>query len=376
LNERSVVLETSRLIGNGTRIPLNLDKLILSGKGYSLFPGQIVGVRGNNPSGRLLNVSEFIYPPLAPVATTQVKRYLELYPSSKEDSKDPLVLMTGCGPFTLPDSLEFEPLEVLLKSVEKTMPDVLILMGPFIDASHPLIVEGLSAHDPRSLFKIKVMDRVKALLQVLPSLQVILVPSTNDLISDWPLLPQPPLGAEVTDAETLKSTEALGLNLPRLLVLPNPVTFLLNEILITISNTDTLVELAGSESGRTEQGSTIKPDRLALFFRHLLQQRHVHPLFPSTHKIHYEHGSPFLMGVRPDLLIIPSLLKPSVKAVEGVLCLNPGTAVKGKVAGTYGRLVVHPLDLSLGLDALADGGGDEELEARIEPRTRVELFKL
>ena len=369
LNDRSVLLETSRLIGNGIRIPLNLEALITGGTPYSLFPGQIVGVRGRNPSGRLFNVEAFVAPPLPPPATTDVSRLASLYPPNDPKSKEPLQFMVAAGPFTLPDSLEYEPFASLIDKAESQKPDVLILLGPFVEGSHPLIMEGMSPHDPKTLFKIKIMNRIQKLLSSQPGLQVLLIPSTLDLITDWPLLPQPPLGVEMTESDSAASALALGLNLERLLVLPNPVTFFMNETLVSISNTDSLLELAGSETGRVQKG--VPSDRLSLFFKHVLQQRHLHPLSPSTHKIQYEHLAPFMLGIQPDLLIMPSSLKQSIKAVEGVLCVNPGKCVKGKVAGSFARLVVHPLEVQGLLDAQ-----EEDVVAGLVERTRAELLKL
>jgi DNA polymerase alpha subunit B len=47
LNTASLVLETSRRMGAGRRVPLRVDSL----PGYTFFPGQIIAVRGTNDSG-------------------------------------------------------------------------------------------------------------------------------------------------------------------------------------------------------------------------------------------------------------------------------------------------------------------------------------
>jgi DNA polymerase alpha subunit B len=43
----------------------------------------------------------------------------------------------AAGPFTTVDSLEYAPLEDLLRVVAAKKPDVAVLCGPFVDASHP-----------------------------------------------------------------------------------------------------------------------------------------------------------------------------------------------------------------------------------------------
>lgn len=59
--------------------------------------------------------------------------------------------MTAAGPFTVSDNLLYEPLEDLIKYVVEHKPHVLILIGPFLDASHQDIAEGFST-DPFDVF--------------------------------------------------------------------------------------------------------------------------------------------------------------------------------------------------------------------------------
>lgn len=45
-NQKSVMLEASKSTGVGSRVELNLDDVLQTEDGISLFPGQIIGVRG------------------------------------------------------------------------------------------------------------------------------------------------------------------------------------------------------------------------------------------------------------------------------------------------------------------------------------------
>lgn len=45
------------------------------------------------------------------------------------------------GPFNPSDSLSYEPLQDLIELIVKDEPDLVILLGPFLDASHKLIEE-------------------------------------------------------------------------------------------------------------------------------------------------------------------------------------------------------------------------------------------
>lgn len=56
----------------------------------------------------------------------------------------------------------------------------------------------------------------------------------------------------------------------------------------------------------------------------------------------------FPTGVTPDILITPSQLKLFAMAQntaqnEGVICVNPGTIVKGEAAGSYANITIDPL---------------------------------
>jgi DNA polymerase alpha subunit B len=58
----SLVLETSRRLGGGSRVPLNLSNV----PSISLFPGQVIGVRGVNASGSYFAIQELLLPQRLP----------------------------------------------------------------------------------------------------------------------------------------------------------------------------------------------------------------------------------------------------------------------------------------------------------------------
>ena len=68
----SLVLETSRRLGAGCRVPLNLSAV----PSFSLFPGQIVGVRGINASGAYLAVQEILLPNRLPCPDVESSDFL------------------------------------------------------------------------------------------------------------------------------------------------------------------------------------------------------------------------------------------------------------------------------------------------------------
>jgi hypothetical protein len=64
LNEASILLESSRVMGSGVRVPLRFDAEVklrapTAGRsGIGLFPGAIVALKGKNGGGGRFNVSE------------------------------------------------------------------------------------------------------------------------------------------------------------------------------------------------------------------------------------------------------------------------------------------------------------------------------
>ena len=50
--------------------------------------------------------------------------------------------MVAAGPFTTSGDIDYEPLAALLAVCRERRPDVLVLLGPFVDAEQPLLAQG------------------------------------------------------------------------------------------------------------------------------------------------------------------------------------------------------------------------------------------
>lgn len=194
LNENSVILESSRSIGSGARVQLNLS----STPNYSLFPGQIVMIEGGNPDGKCLHVKQFLHPPNP---LMKIPKLSEAYSQYSQFANGVLSVMVAAGPFTLDNNnstpckeLDYSPLDSLLKSVTSNRPEVLILCGPFVDSDHSAIQAGSLHYLPDQIFHLEITLRLNELREKCPDIRVILVPSLKDLHStaDY-IYPQPPL---------------------------------------------------------------------------------------------------------------------------------------------------------------------------------------
>lgn len=104
---------------------LHFDRL----KSFALFPGQTVFVQGVNPRADLFFVDEII--------SDRDLTYADL-----PDVEENLSVIVATGPFTGQNDLTYEPLKELMAYCKQHKPDVLILLGPFLDADHPLVLNG------------------------------------------------------------------------------------------------------------------------------------------------------------------------------------------------------------------------------------------
>ena len=203
LTETSIVLEGSRE-SRGRRVALDLSIL----PAFSFFPGQIVLIEGVNSTGRRMVAKRVVEGASCPVATTPPGQILEFHHSPSHQGGQPLQIMVAAGPFTTSDNLSYTPLNTLLGQVIQTRPDVVILLGPFVDITQPLLASGevtleddehgSHAASYEMVFIEKIMrDNLMALLDSdehtdLPT-QFILIPSLSDAHHEY-VYPQPPFG--------------------------------------------------------------------------------------------------------------------------------------------------------------------------------------
>lgn len=351
LNTASLVLEGSRRFGSGRRVSLQVSAL----SSYTFFPGQIVALRGTNASGDLFVASELLSLPLLnPPATKPDEldaihaRYLDT-PDSDPDSVRPLTMLVAAGPYTTDASLDFAALHTLLDNAAAACADTLVLLGPFLDAEHPLIRTGdfdlpdTTNPDHATLtdvFRHLVGGPIREFVERVPTCNVILVPSLRDAHHHSPAFPQD---------KFVKRDLGLGAQGKMVQCVTNPMTLTMNEITVGMSSVDVLSMLRQEELvGGTAKGTNLY-ERGA---RNLLQQRSFLPVFPPTDRTksirpvdveaklikpdddtsaeyQEDHPSPFLpigtpldtsylkladtLNVRPDILITPSALQGTVK---------------------------------------------------------------
>ncbi|KAH8495457.1 hypothetical protein H0E87_018581 [Populus deltoides] len=204
LNEKSIMLQSSVEHSGGCNVRLELHNL----KQFSVFPGQIVGIEGQNPSGHCLIASKLV--DSVPLSTTVAvnqhptkKQALDLVVESTDSSyvQKEISALIASGPFTTTDNLFFEPLAELLAYAGRKLPQLLVLMGPFVDSEHPEVKKGAVDRSFDELFCQEILRRLQDHVEYAGSnVRVILVPSIRDAQHDF-VFPQPAFDIHLPNLE-------------------------------------------------------------------------------------------------------------------------------------------------------------------------------
>ncbi|XP_022151968.1 DNA polymerase alpha subunit B isoform X2 [Momordica charantia] len=341
LNDKSTLLQCSFEHSGGQRVRLELQNL----NQFSIFPGQVVGIEGHNPSGHCLIASKLVdYFPLSatvdPILPPAKKRALnhDIQPMDQSSTQSKLSMIIASGPYTTTDNLLFEPLTELLAYARRKLPQLLILLGPFVDSEHSDIKRGIVEMSLEELFNFEILRRVQDYAEHMgPDARVLLMPSVRDA-NHAEVFPQP--------AFDIPSELKLQIS-----CLPNPGILEANQVKIACCTTDILRHLSGEELSRNlTKGST--NDRLSTLASHILRQRSFYPLYPPAEGVPLDFSlaaEALDISVIPDILILPSDMKHFVKVIslgEGgseeerasCVCVNPGRLAKGEGGGTFVEL--------------------------------------
>ncbi|GAA5892906.1 DNA-directed DNA polymerase alpha subunit POL12 [Sporobolomyces salmoneus] len=397
MTETASYLESSRSLGSGHRVLLKFEPdckvrgAPYGGGGAGLVPGCMVGLKGINGGGKLFAVKEIIMmPPIDPHYTAPSELLAYQYGNGlKQLNGSPMSVIVAAGPYTVESDLDYEPLDDFLGLVKEEKPDVLVMLGPFIDASHPSIAAGEVDEFPTELFRSRISSKLVSLLGASPRTQALLIPHGRDLTNAHVAYPQAPFRKD-------------DLGLPKgVRLLPNPTSFDINEVSFGLTSVDVFWSLKTQEFFKrcpdaepAPEGTAIDPlakDINQRAGRHLLRQRSFYPIFPSPPaakrldglNLDITHYDLVKMTAGPDILIAPSMQRAFSRTVDSVIMINPSFLVRdGSQPGTFARLTIHPLDKDnlneLAENGMVDTGGeaDEPVEHRVWERCRVDLIKV
>lgn len=402
LNATTLYLETSRLTGIGQRIPLNMNQL----EEYSFFPGQIVCLKGRNPTGQSFIVQEVLpLPELgAPLSNGQE---LDEYKEMTNDSG--LKLFVASGPYSNQHALNYERLNALVDRINTEIkPHLVILFGPFIDITNVSVSKGDielpdEKQQPKDLDEVFKKCITPIIRKVNPRIQVVMIPSLKDSSIKHCSYPQ-------------DSFDKKKFGLPKnVKIFPNPSSFSINEVLVGCSNLDIFKDLKDVFKGATDGNSKFFNNRFERIANHVFEQRRYYPVFPGSMKKNMvskdnDDSTTLLheglmgeeltdtgiggsslevpyMGLTelgdslPDILVIPSELKFFVKVIKGVIVINPGSFIRGnrdqtKEDGSYAILNIKSPDTSESSDNNVEKVDAEDLYYHnVHQRTRVDIYK-
>ncbi|CAG0924555.1 unnamed protein product, partial [Notodromas monacha] len=183
LNNASVFLENCSSDAVGSIATLDLSHL--ADKQYSFFPGQIVVVKGSNPTGKKIIVSE--------LHTGSVPEACDL----NLDFRGTLRVAVCSGPYSAASNMLYEPFKDLIEELKQLKPHVVILCGPFVDANNVCVSEDGLSVEYSTIFN----ETVAELCEL--GCQVAVIASANDVHHDA-VYPTPPYTTSLKVPENVK----------------------------------------------------------------------------------------------------------------------------------------------------------------------------
>ncbi|VDM35375.1 unnamed protein product [Hydatigera taeniaeformis] len=291
---------------------------------YSLYIGQPVVIKATNVNGRCLTAFNFYQlkpPPLFNI----------------EDVLCPdLRIAVACGPFTTNTTHDITPLLALLKSIKEQQPHVLILLGPFVDSSHPLIGQYCD-----STFDELYQSRLNAVAEwcFLLKTRVVIVSSWREVCGS-PVYPTPPSFDSAKPPWTNTNPEMASWY-ENVTFVWDPSTIKIGPYYVGLSSPDVLFQMSSEEISANCSG-----DRLARLCRHVLTSGTYYPVHPASedlpldYPLWCEHAQ-LPPDHSPHCIVLPSRLRTFIKDVDGVVCVNPGLTARPSSAtgGSYALLL-------------------------------------
>ncbi|KAK9304090.1 hypothetical protein QLX08_004458 [Tetragonisca angustula] len=281
-------------------------------KHYSVFSGQIVAVEGIIATEDTLIAKKLF-----------VKGYAPIFDVPKL-SKD-IKIYVAVGPFTTSDNLSYQPLWDLVEHVAENEPDVLILVGPFVEYTHSEIKKCILKETFQDFFD-NLLSKILKYLQG-KSTRIVLVSSNRD-VHHHPVFPTP---------EFILNTNKFGSNAANIYTMPDPCTINLDGLHIGATSVDVFRHLVQQEISNAPG-----TDRFGRLADHLLSQSTFYPVYPPFPGLNLDTRlwkQYACFEKQPHILILPSDVKHYCKVLNDCLILNPERLHKY----IYAKLCVRPV---------------------------------
>lgn len=134
----------------------------------------IAAVEGLNRSGRSLDVRRII-DESSPASADVWK------PNFDANASPATILLLCSGPYTVSRNLKYEALEVVLRLAVRSNPDVVVLLGSFVDDAHMNMTDAIPV-DFDSLFRTRVLGQISNATEAMPGTTFVLVPALRDVM--------------------------------------------------------------------------------------------------------------------------------------------------------------------------------------------------
>eukprot|EP00924_Labyrinthula_sp_SR-Ha-C_P003439 augustus_masked-scaffold_15-processed-gene-9.45-mRNA-1 protein AED:1.00 eAED:1.00 QI:0/0/0/0/1/1/2/0/1216 len=232
----------------------------------SLFPGQIVALKGSTPNGNYVIIKEIMS--------------LEEKEVAKGESGSRFMDLLLCsGPFTHLEDLDYGHWEKVLSLCKNEEPDLLIVFGPFVDSSNKVVKTGkIEVGDceitMEQLFEVFI-HRLCTLCKDQPSLKVVLIPSPEDACL-LPVFPQTTLDLPSNMWEHIRK-ENLEQNF---IVVSNPSQLILDgKVRVGLNSSSIVTDLMMSRLEVNKSKGKVSSLDASLNF--LTRQTLLYPMFPT-----------------------------------------------------------------------------------------------
>lgn len=356
LNIGSILIEGPRSMG-GNRTPLLFS---MCKESVFVGPGQVIGVIGSTKEDGQGIIVEKVFHGLN-LSEDEDKNMIKVGVARKvgtamASEKGGLVhLMSASGPFGVCDTqpgvptreakFSFYSLKKVLEKADEEQPHAIILLGPFLPCTDPVIQNRLIL-DPSGIYawgaeeiwqSFFMNEMILPFCQRNQNVQVVLVPHVDDLgISDFPV-PQPPFSWE--DMLKPKNVNKQPTNLH---LASNPSNLIVGDVRIHISSHD-----AGRIIPFLPHALPANADRHSLVAQTIYNQSSVFwmdPLIdcvvePSKRSVLDFDPLKTNVVITRSTQALPGAYK-AAEGAEGIILFNP--TVSHKIRPAIAQIFVHP----------------------------------
>ncbi|EME26474.1 DNA polymerase alpha subunit B [Galdieria sulphuraria] len=293
----------------------------------SLFPGAIVLFEGTKLQDGSFQAERVYHTSHLHAADKKTEHY-EVKHSINAITREMQILVAS-GPYTISTNLRYDPLKRLLNKVETKKPDLVILVGPFLDENHRVVENGPTEVSYEDIMAKRVGTLLERCFSRI-STKCIMIPHVQDVFHHF-TYPQ----------KAYDSSVFFPLKKPdNIFFLNNPAAFRFGHVYISTTSIPVLDDLSSLSYIKTAN----QKGRITALCETLIDEESFYPIFPPPPQRPLDYSNVQQLKLdssKTRLLIITSSLKPFTQRLKNdILCVNPGRLSKGVNNGSF-ALISH-----------------------------------